>query len=44
MTSTRVAGVTLTIAAHGRHTMPIGAVSATLKAAGIDTETFNREA
>ena len=36
--------VTLTVAVHGRKTMPKRAIMATLKAANISVEEFNREA
>lgn len=36
--------VSITIAVHGSRTMPTKAIVATLKAAGISAEEFNREA
>ena len=42
--SERYPDVTLTVAVHGRKTMSTKAIVATLKAASVSNEEFNREA
>jgi hypothetical protein len=44
MHSSEQPDVTITLAIHGGRTMPTRAIVATLKAAGISAEEYNREA